>query len=122
MALTGCIGENLKELGTDAFNDGEIDKAYSHWLPLAAKGDVEVQEAVALLLASGELRVGMSQEEMNALAVTWMTKSAIGGHRSAMKYLSDSRRHGWLGLQIDAIKSKCWKDASIGAVNPMECS
>ena len=111
-----------KDLGAAAANKGEFKVAYSYWLPLAENGDAEVQEAIALLLISGEdVGVDMAPKQREKMAAAWMMSSAKGGHKSAMMWLSQAFDNGWMGFPRKPELAKCWEDASEGKSDPNKC-
>jgi len=117
-----CAASNDKLRGTEAANSGRYAEAYRLWLPLAENGDREVQESLALLLSSGnDIGMKLSTPERDALVLKWLTKSAQNGQPSAMKWLADAFRHGWLGVPKNDAVSACWAKASGGAANASDC-
>jgi TPR repeat protein len=51
LMLTGCIHTN--EAGLRAYNTGDYEKAYEHWAPLAAQGDLAAIHNMGLLWEKG---------------------------------------------------------------------
>jgi hypothetical protein len=110
---TACAADRSKDLGAQAANSGHLADAYRLWLPLAQKGDTEVQESIALLLVSDQdMGLKISKTEREKLALKWIIRSAKGGRQSARKWLADSFKHGWLGLNKNENASICWSDAA----------
>ena len=111
-----------KRRGAEAANSGHPAEAYRLWLPLAQSGDREVQESVALLLASGQdIGVKLSQSERDSLTLAWVTRSARNGQPSAMKWLAGAFEHGWMGLTKNDSASRCWAGAAGGERSTDEC-
>ena len=120
--FTTCAAADPKTLGADAANSGHFAEAYRLWLPLAENGDREVQEAVALLLNSNEdVGLSLSSAERDALTLEWLGRSASNGQSSAMKWLSDAYKNGWLGLPRNGAAEACWMQASNGVVASSDC-
>lgn len=120
--VTACAAGDDKQRGADAAISGHYSEAYQLWLPLAERGDREVQESIALLLASGQdVGVKLSQSERDRLTLRWLLKAGRNGQASAMKWLADSFKNGWMGLPKDEAKSQCWAKAAVGDKSIAEC-
>lgn len=121
LILSGCSvfaqNENDKNAGVSAIANENYKKAYHLWLPLAQKGDKEVQEAIGLLLMSDKkLGLTISRQKRDKQSLLWMKRSAYAGHLSAIEWLSDAYKFGWLGLvksdQVSSCFEKSIKDNS----------
>ena len=125
LSLTASANDSLdKELGAQAYAKMDFTRAYELWLPLAKKGDREVQEAVAILLMSDfELKLHLDRETRDKKALFWMKQSAHNGHLKAIRWLSKAYRHGWLEVQIDEKLSNCYANAlsNVTKVNQCDC-
>jgi len=122
LSFTVCAAGGDKLQGAEAVNSGRYAEAYRLWLPLAEKGDREVQESLALLLSSNEdIGVKFSQLERNNLTLKWLMESAHNGQPSAMKWLADVFKNGWLGVPKDEVESVCWASAGSGISSPLNC-
>lgn len=122
LALTGATAQDQKNLGAAAANSGDLPKAYALWLPLAQAGDPEVQEAVALLLASDEdIGVQFSVRARSAAIRYWLLKAAKGGNQSASQWLSDALLRGWYDFRKDDKGAKCWKDVAASGAKSDDC-
>lgn len=120
---SACAAEDNKALGSDAANSGRYAAAYRLWLPLAEKGDREVQEAVALLLISEQdVGVDFSQTEREGLALKWLGKAALNGQPSAMTTLAKMYEYGWHDLPKNNTASACWFKASKASVKASDCA
>jgi len=123
--VSNCLAEDftIKEAGTNAIAQEDYELAYKIWLPLAEKGDSEIQFAVAMLLANGyghgEKKPSIEQREKRALV--WIRKSSLAGNNDAMKWLSDAYKNGWFNLSKNEKLSDCWKKASKSKVTSLEC-
>lgn len=99
-----------------------FSKAYALWLPLAEKGDPEVQEAIALLLAN-KVVVGIqfSADEREAATRYWILRAVKGGQKSAILWLSDAPLNGWHGFKKSEKGAECWKLVAVGQAVNADC-
>ena len=124
LGIWGCsFAQDEKLLGTEALNSGRYAEAYQLWLPLAEKGDAEVQEAIALLLTGDmDLGIKLSPVEREKSARSWVVRSAVSGNRSAMRWLGQALQSGWLGLKPDHSSAECWLAASENRFDKTKCT
>lgn len=123
LLCSGCAARgDGKSLGATAAESGDYKSAYNHWLPLAEKGDVEVQEAVALLLISDQdIGVDSTPLKRQEMAAEWMILSAKGGRKSAMLWLGQALENSWMGFPRRPDLGECWIEASEGMKDPRLC-
>ena len=73
-----------------AHRNGDYDRAFKIWLPLAADGDPPAQFAIAIYFHKGHGRRPDIDE-----ALTWYYRSAVGGYARAMFNLGIAYWEGW---------------------------
>jgi len=73
-----------------AHKNGDYDRAFNIWLPLATDGDPPAQFAIAIYFHKGHGRRPDIGE-----ALTWYYRSAVGGYARAMFNLGIAYWEGW---------------------------
>ena len=73
-----------------AHKNGDYDRAFNIWLPLATDGDPPAQFAIAIYFHKGHGRRPDIDE-----ALTWYYRSAVGGYARAMFNLGIAYWEGW---------------------------
>ena len=90
------------EKGAAALSKNQFSKAYTFWLPLAKKGDTNVQATIAVMYHTG---TGVKQSYKKAFY--WYKKAAESGNTAAQANLGVMYAKG-TGTKKDYIKSYAW--------------
>jgi uncharacterized protein len=113
-ALFGVAAAGTVDDGQAAYLSGDYAKAMRLWLPLAIKGDAEVQNLVGSLYKEGQ---GVPKDYVKA--ATWFRKGANQGNANAEISL------GWMcvegyGVPKDDVKAYMWYDLAASSANDAE--
>jgi len=84
------------------FKQGDYEKAYSLWLPLAKSGDADAQNYLGIHYYMG---LGVKRDYVKALK--WYELAARAGHADAQSNYGDMINYG-LGVQQDYYKAFIW--------------
>lgn len=90
--------------GMQAMQQGAFSKAFREWRPLADKGKVEVQAAIAVMYHTGR---GVEQDFREALK--WYHKAAEQGYTAAQVNLGVMYEKG-IGTRQDGVLAYAWYD------------
>ncbi|MFV2055049.1 MAG: tetratricopeptide repeat protein [Thiohalomonadales bacterium] len=90
------------EKGVAALSKNQFSKAYKLWLPLAQKGNTQVQAAIAVMYHTG---TGVKQSYKKAFY--WYKKAAESGNTAAQANLGVMYAKG-TGTKKDFVKSYAW--------------
>ncbi|NOX75427.1 MAG: sel1 repeat family protein [Gammaproteobacteria bacterium] len=101
--VSGPLTAGLDE-GTRAMREGQYQKAFQEWKPLADKGEVTVQAAIAVMYHAGR---GVAQDYQQAFK--WYRKAAEKGNVAAQANLAVMYFRG-LGVAADKVLAYVWYD------------
>lgn len=115
-------GDPVTEVAA-AFQREDYAAAYNLILPLAERGDPEMQFTLALVLA-GDIAIGMEapRTDRDKLALRWLKRAASSGHVHASEWLADIFQHGWYGQAVNVSESACWREVATKKLAPHACS
>lgn len=99
--------------GLSAYNDGDYQTAYSHWQPLATKGEAESQTRLGYLYEHGK-----GVEQSFDQAVTWYRKAAEQGEPAAQFNLGVMYRKG-RGVTKDDKVARAWYEKAAKQGHPV---
>jgi len=94
--------QNSHSKANAAHKNGDYDRAFKIWFPLAADGDPPSQFAIAIYFHRGHGRRPDIGE-----ALTWYYRSAVGGYARAMFNLGIAYWEGW-GVRKDHKLAVSW--------------
>lgn len=98
------------EKGLEAFQKLDFKSAVKEWMPLANKGDANIQATLAVLYHTGQ---GVKQDYQKAFH--WYQKAAEQGNVAAQANLGVMYAKG-TGTQRDYIKSYAWYSVAADAL------
>jgi TPR repeat protein len=101
------------EKGAAAISKNQFSKAYKLWLPLAKKGNTNVQATIAVMYHTG---TGVKKSYKKAFY--WYQKAAKNGNTAAQANLGVMYAKG-TGTKIDFIKSYAWYNVAVDSL-PVE--
>lgn len=96
-------GGGETELGRQAFDIGDYQKAEALWLPQAREGDAQAQFLLGVLYDQGA--GGIARD--NQLASRWFKAAAEQGHTTAQFNLGNAYKHG-RGVEKDTGQAIYW--------------
>lgn len=105
VAVANAVTANY-EMGVEAYNKGEYQKAYNLLLPEAEHGNTNAQFRIGYLLQNG---LGVEKNPKQALV--WLRKAAERGDFVAQSHLGVSYSEG-NGVEKNLIEAYAWTDAS----------
>ena len=97
--LLSCTGSNDPK---HAFEQGDYEKAYALWLPLARQGDVEAQNYLGI-----HYYLGLGVKRDYKEAVKWFETAAKEGFPDAQRNFGDMFQYG-RGVPQDYYKAFIW--------------
>lgn len=96
------VANDTLEKGVKAFDSGDYQSAYQHWLPLAEKGHAEAQLFMAVLY-----RYGFGVQRNPSQSAKWFEHAANNGDVDAQNELAFIYEQGW-GVKQDAAEAERW--------------
>ena len=90
------------EAGRRAYSTGDLEQAFTLWLPLAEAGDPRAQFRIGLMYDQG---AGVRKSDL--LAADWFRRAAEGGIVEAQFNLGNAYKHG-RGVPADEAEAAYW--------------
>jgi TPR repeat protein len=102
VAFSSAVAAGDYEVGRNAYDAGDFDKAMAVWAPAAESGEADSQYGMGLLYAEG---IAVPMDDIQALK--WFGLAADQGHGDAQYKLGVMHANGW-GVPMDEGEAMKW--------------
>lgn len=101
--MTPAVFADIND-GAIAIQNGQFEKAYSEWKPLAEKGETIAEAAIGVMYHAGQ---GVAQDYVEA--IRWYRRAAEKGNAASQANLGVMYAKG-VGVERDVVQAYVWYD------------